>query len=140
MAIKVLYWRPAIGKPLPDPIIQDDSDEIAHTEGSSTVIRVREWLRREAPGLDLHKPTDTVVQLARVSPDDKVPTAAAVVYGPDQPTVRERLEWRLSTAEMILRSKDKQITAKYRYAVARDQFGRVIVGPMLGELQEARAC
>jgi hypothetical protein len=120
--------------------MSDDSEEVAATDGSATVVNVRAWLQREAVGLNLYKPTDTVIQLARVNPEDKVPTAARVIYGPDQPIVKERLNWRLSTAEVILHSRDRAIIAKYRMAVARDQSGRVILGPMLGELQEQRAC
>lgn len=140
MPLKVLSWNPQPGKPLPDPLIADDSDEVATTDGSATVVNVRAWMQREAAGLNLHRPTDTIIQLARLNPEDKIPTAAQVIYGPDQPIVKERLTWRLSTAEIILRSRDRAIVAKYRMAVARDQFDRTILGPMLGELQEQRAC
>ena len=140
MALKVLSWAPRPGEPLPDPVIEDDSELIAKAHGSAIVVQVREWLRREAQGLCLQEPTDTVIQLARAVPNDPLPTAAKIVYGPDQPTTREALEWRVSTAEVILRSKDKQITACYRLVVARDQTDRVIAGPMLGVIQRGRLC
>lgn len=139
MLLRVVRWNPVPGRPIPDPILADDSDEVAVTDGSATVVNVREWLRREAAGLCVHKPTDTLIELSRGSDTDKVPTMARVIYGPGQPTVKERLTWRLSTAEVILRSNDLAIVAQYRIAVARDQYDRVIAGPMLGTLQIGQA-
>lgn len=121
--VKVLGWMPVVGRPLPNPEIEDDSDRFP----IEAVKHVREWLAKSKPQFEDAGPTPTTIQLTN---DPFVPwfVISTVGYG-----VKEDVVFKHATIELLLRDKKTQVVvAKYRYLVARTADNRFdILGPQL---------
>lgn len=138
--LRVLKWEPQPGKPIPLPLIADDRALFP----VETVKAVLAWLEQRRPEFEKdHTPTPIVITMGQTIDAHKAGiqtrSKLRVRYGKigDPPERIATVDFIASTYEMLLRSRKRQIEAKYTFLVARDPAGRVICGPRLREKQTA---
>lgn len=134
MGIKLRGWKSGESTSLPDPILEDDSDQFPEED----VKNVRAWLastRQEMQArFDAEGPTPIFIQLGRgrgFAPEYCIGT------GVNEGSVT----FRHATAEVRLPLPgDRNVLATYHFIVARqnDRQDRVILGPRLQKKQLQR--
>lgn len=126
MSLKVLCWK--------TQRVQDDSAQFP----VEVVKNIRAWLEQTRTEFERPEaePTPIIITLTRGVTQKPRDFAARVEYCVGI-GVKEMLHFRHATVE-ILRRERGLILAKYRYLCARDQFNRVILGPQIRVIQEAR--
>lgn len=127
--VKVTRWQPVMGKPLPEPVIEDDSEHF----DPQAVKNVRDWLVSTAQAFINGKPTPMTIFLTNelLSPWTIVTTIGA--------GIKEEVIFKHATIELHLVDKrTKKVVATYHYLVARTSDNkRDIVGPQLKVLQHS---
>jgi hypothetical protein len=138
--LRVLKWEPQPGKPIPLPLIADDRALFP----VDVVKGVSAWLLKRRPEFEKDQtPTPIVISVGETIDGHKAGiqtrSKLRVRYGKigDPPERIGIVDFVASTYEMLLRSRKRQIEAKYTYLVARDAAGRIICGPRLREKQTA---
>lgn len=130
--VKVLGWHPVMGRALPDPVIEDDSDRFS----PEVVKNVRAWLERSKAQFAVEGPTPTVIQLTN---EVFHPWLVITTVGEG---VREETRFKHATIELHLRDNiSKIVVAKYHYLVGRTPDNRFdILGPQLKIDQVSLIC
>lgn len=134
---RVVGWTPPrAGQPLPDPVLEDDRAEFP----DEVVKAILAWMDQQAPAFSFHEPTPTLVSLEAVKPIRGLAEGVhrvSIVYGRGEGVKVEQFNFTAATLEFTLRDQRKgPISATYRYLGVRDQHGRAIIGPRLGEEQK----
>jgi hypothetical protein len=116
-------------------LLEDDSELFS----AETVKNVRAWLRSSREQFEQAQPTPITIKLSRgISARQRPKEYRAEVEYCVGSGIKERVVFRHQTVEMLLRNnRHGVIQVKYRYLAARAG-DRVILGPMLRTIQEAR--
>lgn len=131
MPIRVTAWQPVPGQPLPEPLLEDDSNSFP----VEIVTRVRDWL-----GSDQLRPYDRefhpTSQTIGASTFPRFKVRSTHTPNPAQGF----FEFERGTAEVLLRDKQRQIiVAKFHYHEARCiGTGKSILGPRINVQQLER--
>lgn len=148
---RVKSWEPQPGNPLPEPVLEDDRDQIDPV----VVKNVLMWLnqmkaeyqeRFRATGgtpiritMDRPIPSQEFVpnNRGRKLPAIKTPSRIRIQYNDGLNQCREGGTWGCATVEMILKDKRRApVIASYHYLAARDEQNRCIVGPLLSVVRK----
>lgn len=136
MALKVKEWKPVPGRPLPDPVIEDDRAFFPET----IVRNILDWLEATKLTFRTEKPRGQTLVLANAGEEPKIRFGEGADRPPDE-VIRGygSFEFDHGSIELVLREKaNGLVIAKYYYVVARTPDGKMIVGPQVNIVQTER--